>query len=94
MEIVKDDIVQEQENITTESTVESIPQYDPNKKYIWGVDTNFVLNGGQFGLILNSLRTIVSSEEAIKILMADKACQEIEKIMAENVASGNIKEAQ
>ncbi len=83
------------EKVLTDEMVTTIeiPKYDPNKKYTWDVNTEFVLNGGQFGLILNTLRSVVSSDEAIKILMADKACKEIENIMAQNVATGNIKEA-
>ncbi len=75
-----------------ESKVEKII-YDPKKKYTWEVTDSFVLNGGEFGLILNTLRAIINTEEASKILMAHQASQILEKAMADGVESGVIKEA-
>jgi hypothetical protein len=84
MKIVKNDIqdVTEEVNIT----------YDPNKKYSWGPDDVFELTGNEFGLILNTLRQVLSTPEAQKILMADKANEAIEKAMAKGVEKGVVKE--
>jgi hypothetical protein len=68
--------------------------YDPAKKYSWGIETEFTLNGQEFGLILNTLRAIVNTEEAVKILMADKSNQILEGTMAKAVAEGKIFEAE
>jgi hypothetical protein len=66
--------------------------YDPAKKYSWGVEGQFVMNGQEFGLILNTLRAVVSTEEAVKILLADKACQVMESLMSKGVSEGSIVE--
>ncbi len=68
--------------------------YDPTKRYSWSPEDKFELSGKDFGLILNTLRSILSTEQAGIILMADKANSVIENIMAENVKSGVIKEAE
>jgi hypothetical protein len=91
MDIVKDESTQDV-NITEETIKQEPAQYDPRKKYTWDKDAQFVLSGAEFGLILNTLRSIISTEEATKILMADKACQAIEQVMATSVAKGTIKE--
>jgi len=41
-------------------------QYDPNKRYTWGPDSKFEISGQDFGLILNTVRTFLASEEAGK----------------------------
>jgi hypothetical protein len=67
-------------------------QYDPNKRYTWGPEDKFELNGKEFGLILNSLRAILATEEASKILLAQQANQTIEAIMARGVEADIVKE--
>ena len=47
--------------------------YDPNKKYSWTPEDQFTLNGGEFGLLLNALRSILNTQEAAKILLANEA---------------------
>lgn len=94
MEIVKD------ETTTTEqTTVQEITtgpgvkaQYDPRKNYGWAADTPIVISGAEFGLILNTLRRVVATEEAATIILADKACQAIEGIMSRSVENGVINE--
>lgn len=68
-------------------------QYDPNKRYTWGPDDKFELNGREFGLILNSLRAILNTEEAAKILLAQQANAAIESVMAKGVELDIVKEA-
>jgi hypothetical protein len=80
MEIVKD---------TTPVTT----SYDPNKRYTWTPNDEFVLSGAEFGLLLNTFRAILSTEEAAKILMADRSNQVVESVLAKAVESGRVKEA-
>ena len=82
MHIVKDD--------ETGATV--VPAYDPSKKYTWHQDAQFILSGNEFGMLLNSLRGIVSTPEARVILRAADAADAIESIMAKAVESGLVVE--
>jgi hypothetical protein len=67
--------------------------YDPNKKYTWSPEDQFTFTGGEFGLILNTLRSILGTEEAAKILMANQANNAVEGVFAKAVESGMVKEA-
>lgn len=67
--------------------------YDPNKKYTWTPQDQFTLSGGEFGLILNTLRSVLGTQEAGRILMANQANTVIEEILAKAVESGMVKEA-
>ena len=82
MEIVKDE----------QPEVQQVPTFDPNKKYTWAIDSGFVLSGNDFGILLNSLRAILSTEEAQRILLADKASQIMEATLAEAVENGSVVE--
>ncbi len=66
--------------------------YDSSKKYIWDINDKFEINGAEFATILNTIRTVLNSPEAEKILMASKANQHIEEIMKKGVESGQIRE--
>jgi hypothetical protein len=81
MEIVKD-----------EPSAVVAPEFDPRKKYTWSSDTTFTLSGNQFGLILNTMRAIISTREAQTILMAAEASDILDGIMAESVANGVVVE--
>ena len=78
MHIVKDD----------ETGASEVPMYDPTKKYTWQPDAQFTISGNEFGMLLNSLRGIVSTPEARVILRAADAADVIESIMAKSVESG------
>ena len=67
-------------------------QYDPNKKYSWTPEDKFELSGRDFGLILNTLRAILNTEEAAKILLAQQANAAIEGVMAKGVELDIVKE--
>jgi hypothetical protein len=67
--------------------------YDPNKKYTWTPEDSFTLSGGEFGVILNTLRAILSTPEASKILLANQANTIIEATLAKAVEEGVVKEA-
>lgn len=66
--------------------------YDPNKKYTWTPNDQFILNGSEFGLILNSLRATINTAEAARILLANEANQAIENALAKAVEADVVKE--
>jgi len=67
--------------------------YDPSKRYTWTPATEFTLTGEQFGLILNSLRGVISTPEAARILLAAQANESLEAVLAKAVESGAVIEA-
>lgn len=79
MEIVKD-------------TIESTNTYDPNKKYGWTPEDQFVMSGNEFGIVLNALRAVLNTQEAARILLANQANTAIEGVLARGVQSGIVKE--
>lgn len=64
--------------------------YDSNKHYSWKSDEEFIITGQEFGLILNTLRAILSTEQAQQILLTARANDVLEKLMANNVEKGKI----
>jgi hypothetical protein len=84
MEIVKDE--QPQAMV--------LPEFDPNKKYRWTPDTKFILEGAEFATLLNSMRAILSTEEAQTILAAQRASDELEKLLKDAVEDGRAVEIQ
>ena len=86
--------VQQEEVNVPEMPAEEPAKYDPNKKYTWNTDDIFVINGAEFGVILNSLRSQLATEEAARILLANRANNTIEQVLARSVESGVIKEAE
>ena len=68
------------------------PKFDPTKKYAWSPDTTFTISGNDFGLLLNTLRSITSTKEAQTILLAHEAGDVLEKTLANGVESGIIVE--
>ena len=77
LEVVKDDVQ---------------PAFDPTKKYTWSMDTEFVLKGSEFGLVLNALRSIVSTPEAQSIFLANKAVDMIENTLGKAIEAGSVQE--
>ena len=92
-ELVPELPVQEEVNVP-EMPVQEPVKYDPNKKYTWNTDDIFVINGAEFGVILNSLRSQLATEEAARILLANRANNTIEQVLARSVEAGVIKEAE
>jgi hypothetical protein len=74
-----------------ESTSQT-PKFDPAKKYTWAQDTTFTISGGEFGLLLNTLRAITSTKEAQTVILAQQAGDVLEKTLASGVESGIIVE--
>jgi roadblock/LC7 domain-containing protein len=70
------------------------PSYDPNKKYTWTPEDSFILSGGEFGLVLNALRSVLNTQEAARILIANEANKIVEGALQRAVESGVAKEAQ
>jgi hypothetical protein len=70
--------------------------YDPNKRYTWSNSDQFTISGRDFGLFLNTFRAILSNDNPLPVnvvILADKANEAIEALMAEYVEKGVIIEA-
>ena len=67
-------------------------KYDRSKKYSWSNEDQITISGRDFGFLLNTIRSILSTEQAAQILLADRANDVIESIMAEYVEKDVIKE--
>jgi len=67
-------------------------QYDPAKRYTWTPEDTFEISGQDFGLILNTVRAYLSSEEAARFQLMMKANEVIEKLMIAGVEADIIKE--
>jgi len=68
--------------------------YDPKKLYQWTPDDKFEMSGEEFGLVLNAIRGVLSTPEAARILLLDKANTAIEGMMIKAVENGTVKEAE
>ncbi len=68
--------------------------YDPNKKYSWTPEDSFTLSGGEFGLVLNALRSILNTAEASRVLIANEANKIIESALQRAVENGIAKESE
>ena len=66
--------------------------FDPNKSYKWQPTDTFELNGADFALILNTIRAIVSTEDAQKIILANEANKVAEAILGKGVEAGFVVE--
>lgn len=67
-------------------------KYDPTKKYTWEPTQVFQLNGNEYGLLLNALRAVISTPEAQRIILAEKAHSLLEDILKKGVEDGFIRE--
>ena len=68
------------------------PKFDPNKKYTWEYGAQFVLNGKDFGMILNALRAVINTKEAQTILLAKQAGDALEDVLEQAVEAGLVVE--
>ena len=85
-EIINFDEVQQQE------PQQQTPKFDPTKKYTWEKNSQFVLDGEQFGMLLNALRAVVNTKEAQTILLAKQAGDVLEDTLAAAVEIGIVVE--
>jgi hypothetical protein len=69
------------------------PKFDPSKKYTWSQDATFTLTGADFGMLLNTLRSITATKEAQTILLAHDAGDVLEKTLSRAVEAGIVVEA-
>ena len=69
-------------------------QYDPAKRYTWTPEDTFQISGADFGLILNTVRSYLSSEEAARFQLMLKTNEVVEKLMIAGVESDVIKEVE
>lgn len=69
-----------------------LPTYDPNKKYRWEPESQFLLSGDEFGVILNSLRAILNTPEAQRILLVERASKLIDNSLARAIELGIVYE--
>lgn len=68
-------------------------KYDPNKQYKWELETEFKMSGNEFGLILNTFRSILKTPEAQKILLINEANNVIEGVLERSVEEDLVQEA-
>ena len=85
-EIINFDEVQQQE------PQQQTPKFDPTKKYTSEKNSQFVLDGEQFGMLLNALRAVVNTKEAQTILLAKQAGDVLEDTLAAAVEVGIVVE--
>ena len=69
-------------------------QYDANKRYTWTPEDTFTLSGAEFGLILNTVRAYLASEEAARFQLMVQSNDAIEKVMARAVEANIVKEVE
>jgi hypothetical protein len=69
-----------------------VASYDLNKSYKWSPEDPFVISGGEFSVLLNALRAVLSSQEAQRILLASRANDVVESVFARSVELGIAKE--
>ena len=66
--------------------------FDPSKSYSWEKETDFVLSGTDFGIILNTLRSSISTPEAQNIINQLKSLEVIEKLLSVSIQEGRVVE--
>ncbi len=66
--------------------------YDSNKKYSWSPEDRFEVTGEQFGLLINAFRAVLSTPEAMNIMLVSRANKTVEEIMANAVEKDIVKE--
>lgn len=67
-------------------------KYDPSKQYTWDLNTEFKMDGNEFGLILNTFRSILDTPEAKQVMLINRASQVAEALLEKQVEAGIVKE--
>ena len=80
--------------INQEKPTQTPPKYNPSKKYKWDPGTQFLFSGDEFGQLLNSIRAILNTPEARKIILAQQAHDAIEIALGRAVEIGIVQEMQ
>jgi hypothetical protein len=68
--------------------------YDANKRYTWTPEDTFTLTGAEFGLVLNTVRAYLASEEAARFQLMVQTNDAIEKVMSRAVEADIVKEVE
>jgi len=68
------------------------PAYDPNKQYKWEPEDTFEITGKEFGLLLNTVRGILSTQEAAHLRLVLQCNDAIEALMKKSVEEGKVVE--
>ena len=63
-------------------------KYDREKQYTWDPEEMFQLSGRELGLISYTMKSILSTETAAQILLAERVNSVVEKIIAKGVEDG------
>jgi hypothetical protein len=66
--------------------------YDPKKAYKWEPSDQITITGSEFGVLLNSIRAVLNTPEAQRILTIERANLAIESVIKRSVESGIVKE--
>lgn len=66
--------------------------FNPEKQYTWQQDDVFEMSGKDFGLILNTFRAILNTEEASRVIATHRASVVMEAVLAQNIERGIGKE--
>lgn len=69
------------------------PIYDPNKEYSWSPEDEFILDGNQFGLIFQALKTELWSPVGASAKQKFDAYLQLEEALRLAVKQGIAKEA-
>jgi len=67
-------------------------KFDPTKSYKWQPTDVFEISGNDFALILNSIRAILATEEAQKIILVNEANKIVENILSKGFDAGFVQE--
>jgi hypothetical protein len=65
-----------------------VATYDPTKRYRWANETKFYFSGPDFAVLINALRSVLSTKEAQTVLIAERASSIVEDALAKAVESG------
>ena len=87
---MKNDEVMTEEKQTPVKAVK--PVYDPRKAYRWNNNDVFYFSGEEFGITLNAMKAIISTEAAQTILLAERAARILEQGLARSVEQNIAKE--
>jgi hypothetical protein len=68
--------------------------YDANKRYTWTPQDTFTLTGAEFGLVLNTVRAYLASEEAARFQLMMQTNDAIERVMSRAVELDLVKEVE
>ena len=67
-------------------------KFNPEKQYTWQQDDVFEMSGKDFGLILNTFRAVLNTEQASLVLATHRASIVMESVLAQNIERGIGKE--